>query len=53
MYKLGYYNEDGNMECLRTVSTKDEARKKYKILHDSYKCTIWIQKIEFIDPKDL
>ena len=53
MYKLGYYNENGEQETLRTVKTKEEAREKYKIVRDSYKCTIWIQKIEFVNPKDL
>ena len=53
MYKLGCYAEDGEMETLGTVSTKEEAKEKYKILHDSYRCTIWIQKIEFVKPEDL
>lgn len=53
MYKLGYYTEDGELETLRTAKSRDEAKEKYKILHDSYKCTIWIQKIEFVNPKDL
>lgn len=53
VYKLGYYTEDGEMEVLRTVDTREEAKEKYKILHDSYKCTIWVQKIEFVNPEDL
>lgn len=53
MYKLGCYAEDGEMETLRTANTREEAKRKYKILHDSYKCTIWIQKIEFVNPQDL
>ena len=53
MYKLGVYNVDGEMECLRTVQTKEEAKEKYELLHKEYECTIWIQKIEFVNPKDL
>lgn len=53
MYKLGCYTKDGEMETLRTVNTREDAKEKYKILHDSYKCTIWIQKIEFVNPEDL
>ena len=53
MYKLGCYNENGEMECLRTVKTKEEAKEKYKLLHEKYDYTIWIQKIEFVNPKDL
>ena len=47
------YNENGEMECLRTEKTKEEAKEKYKLLHEKYGCTIWIQKIEFVNPKDL
>lgn len=53
MYKLGYYNENGEMECLRIAQTKEEAKEKYKLLHEKYACTIWIQKIEFVNLKDL
>jgi len=53
MYKLGCYDENGIMETLRTANTKEEAKEKYNILHNSYKCTIWIQKIEFLNLKDL
>ena len=53
MYELGYYTEDGEPEILSRANTREEARKKYKILHDRYKCTIWVQKIDFINPKDL
>lgn len=53
MYKLGWYDENGEMECLRTVKTKEEAKKSYKFLHEQYNCTIWIQKIDFVNPKDL
>ena len=53
MYKLGCYNENGEQECLRTAKTKEEAKEKYKLLHEKYGCTIWIQKVEFVKPEDL
>lgn len=30
MYKLGCYTEDGEMETLRTVNTREDAKEKYK-----------------------
>jgi hypothetical protein len=53
MYKLGCYKNNGEPEVLRTVKTREEAREEYKILKKNYNCTIWIQKIEFVNPKDL
>lgn len=51
MYKLGCYNVDGSLECLRTITgenAKERAKSAYEYLKDEYRCTIWIQKIEFI-----
>ena len=53
MYKLGCYGNNGELETLRTVGNKEEAKEKYQIIKKDHNCTIWIQKIEFIDPKDL
>ena len=53
MYKLGCYDENGKQECLSTAKTKEEAKERYNRLHEKYGCTIWIQKIEFVNPKDL
>ena len=52
MYKLGCYKEDGSLECLRTVDNKESAKLAYNHLKEEYKCTIWVQKIEFVDPKE-
>ena len=55
MYKLGCYNADGSLECLRTIkgeNVKERAKSAYEYLKDEYSCTIWIQKIEFVDPKE-
>ena len=52
MYKLGCYDENGEQECLRTAKTKEEAKEKYKLLHEKYGCTIWIQKVEFVKPEE-
>lgn len=52
MYKLGVYNTDGKLEYLRTANTKEGAKYIYKSLKDERKCTIWVQKIEFVDPKE-
>ena len=52
MYKLGVYNTDGNLVYLRTANTKEGAKYIYKSLKDEWKCTIWVQKIEFVDPKE-
>lgn len=50
-YRLGCYKEDGSLERLRTVDSKESAKLAYKNLKEEYKCTIWIQKIEFVDPE--
>ena len=57
MYRLGCYNTDGSMERLRTiVGSEDEAKEKakhtYNLLKETYKCTIWVQKCEYVDPKE-
>lgn len=46
-YRLGCYNTDGSLECLRTVDNKESAKLAYKHLKEEYGCTIWVQKIEF------
>lgn len=51
-YRLGCYNTDGSLECLRTVDNKESAKLAYKHLKEEYGCTIWVQKIEFVDPKE-
>lgn len=51
-YRLGCYNTDGSLECLQNVNSKKEAKLAYKRLKEEYKCTIWVQKIEFVDPKE-
>ena len=51
-YKLGCYKEDGSLERLRTVDNKESAKLAYKRLKEKYECTIWVQKIEFVDPKE-
>lgn len=52
LYRLGCYNTDGSLECLRTANTKEGAKYMYKSLREEWKCTIWVQKIEFVDPKE-
>lgn len=55
MYKLGCYNVDGSLECLRTITgenAKERAKSAYEHLKDEYRCTIWVQKIEFVEPKE-
>lgn len=52
IYKLGCYKTDGGLECLRTVDSKESAKLAYKNLKEEYQCTIWVQKIEFVDPKE-
>lgn len=52
MYKLGCYNADGSLECLRIVKEKEDAKCAYKHLKEEYACTVWVQKIEFVDPKE-
>lgn len=51
-YRLGCYNTDGSLECLRSVNSKKEAKLAYNRLKKEYQCTIWVQKIEFVDPKE-
>lgn len=53
MYKLGCYGLNGELETLRTAETREEARKKYESLKKECKCTICVQKIEFVNPEDL
>ena len=53
MYELGYYTEDAEMVQLGKAKTKEEAKQVYNVLHDRYRCTIWILKIEKVNPKDL
>lgn len=52
LYRLGCYNTDGSLECLRTANTKEGAKYMYESLREELKCTIWVQKIEFVDPKE-
>lgn len=52
LYRLGCYNTDGSLECLRTANTKEGAKYMYESLRKEWKCTIWVQKIEFVDPKE-
>lgn len=52
LYRLGCYNIDGSLECLRTANTKEGAKYMYESLREEWKCTIWVQKIEFVDPKE-
>lgn len=52
VYRLGCYKEDGSLERLRTVDNKESAKLAYKNLKEEYQCTIWVQKIEFVDPKE-
>ena len=51
-YRLGCYNTDGSLECLRMAKTKEEAKRKYEDLKEKWRCTIWVQKIEFVDPRE-
>lgn len=51
-YRLGCYNTDGSLECLQAVNSKKEAKLAYSRLKKEYQCTIWVQKIEFVDPKE-
>lgn len=51
-YRLGCYGVDGSFECLRTVDTKEKAEEVYKQLKEDYRCTILVQKIESVDPKE-
>lgn len=51
-YRLGYYNTDGSLECLYSTNNKEGAKREYNRLKEEYRCTIWVQKIEFVDPKE-
>lgn len=51
-YKLGYYYENGEPCCLWTVYNKAEAKSTYENLKKKYGCTIWVQKIEKVNPKE-
>lgn len=51
-YRLGCYDKNGTLECLQSVNNKDEAKLAYKHLKEEYQCTIWVEKIEFVDPKE-
>jgi hypothetical protein len=56
-YRLGCYEASGNMECLRTIvggneEAKEKARRAYNLLKEVYKCTIWVQKCEYVDPEE-
>lgn len=53
MYKLGLYDECGDIEVLDNASNKEEAKRKYEYLRSLYGCTIWIQKVEYINPDSL
>ena len=52
MYKLGYYNTNGEPYCLRVVNSKVEAKTAYECLKEEYGCTIWVQKVERVNPKE-
>lgn len=51
-YRLGYYNTDESLECLYSTNNKEGAKREYNRLKEEYRCTIWIEKIEFVDPKE-
>lgn len=51
-YRLGCYNTDGSLECLQSVNSQKEAKLAYNRIKKEYQCTIWVQKIEFVDPKE-
>lgn len=56
-YRLGYYEENGDTKCLRTIvgdaeEAKEKARRAYNRLKETYQCTIWVQKCERVDPKE-
>lgn len=56
-YRLGCYEANGDMKCLRTIvgyaeEAKEKARRSYNLLKESYNCTIWVQKCEYVDPKE-
>ena len=51
-YVLGYYNTDGSLEHLMNVYTKKKAKEMYERLKEEYGCTIWVQKVERINPRE-
>lgn len=53
-YKLGRYDTNGDLELLYIVNSndKDKAKLAYEQLKEKYQCTIWVEKIEFIDPEE-
>lgn len=51
LYRLGWYDENAQLKCLMTAKTKEDALFWYKKFKEKYHCTIWVQKIEFVDPK--
>lgn len=53
-YKLGRYAANGDLELLRIVNSndKDKAKLAYEQLKEKYKCAIWVEKTEFIDPEE-
>ena len=57
MYKLGYYDDDGeggtSMITLKCCKTSAEAKTAYQNLMEQHNCTIWILKVEKVDPKTL
>lgn len=56
-YRLGCYNVNGSMERLRTIvgseeEAKEKAKRAYNLLKETYKCTIWVQKCEYVKPEE-
>lgn len=53
-YKLGRYDTNGDFELLHIVNSndKDKAKLAYEQLKEKYRCTIWVEKTEFIDPEE-
>lgn len=53
-YKLGCYDTNGDPELLLIVNSndKDKAKLAYEQLKEKYRCTIWVEKTEFIDPEE-
>ncbi|WP_270361711.1 hypothetical protein [Eubacterium ramulus] len=56
-YRLGCYETNGDMECLRTIvggaeEAKEKARRAYHLLKEVHKCTIWVQKCEYVYPEE-
>lgn len=53
-YKLGRYDTNGDLELLDIVNSndKDKAKLAYEQLKEKYKCAIWVEKTEFIDPEE-